>query len=78
MSNNIVHKIISAVCILALLFCFTACGNTNNTADDTKSATSDTAPLLKDPDNMPVVTLSADIDWQSLYYERLRSLDSKA
>jgi len=23
------------------------------------------------------VTLSADIDWQSLYYERLRSLDSK-
>lgn len=78
MSNNIVHKIISAVCILALLFCFTACGNTNNTADGTETATSDSAaPTLKDPDNMPEVTLSADIDWQSLYYERLRSLDSK-
>ena len=78
MSYNIVHKILSAVCILALLFCLTACGNNKNTACDTETATSDTAPMLKDPDNMPVVTLSADIDWQSLYYERLRSLDSEA
>ena len=77
MSYHLFHKILSLICIAALLVTLTACGESNHPADETESATPDTAAVsLKDPDT-PTVTLSADTDWQSLYYEHLNAIDSK-
>ncbi len=81
MPHTLFQKILSVFCILALLFSFTACGKTNTsdtggvTPADTVSPDTDSPPL-KDPD-VPTVTLSADTDWQSLYYEHLNALDSE-
>ena len=75
MSYHLFHKILSLICIAALLVTLTACGESNHPADE--SATPDTAAVsFTDPDT-PTVTLSADTDWQSLYYEHLNAIDSK-
>lgn len=81
MSHQTLQKIISMVCIFALLLTLGACGRTDPSADKADPATSDTASpdtavSFTDPD-VPTVTLSADTDWQSLYYEHLRALDSE-
>ena len=81
MSHQTLQKIISTVCIFALLLTLGACGRTDPSADKADPATSDTASpdtavSFTDPD-VPTVTLSADTDWQSLYYEHLRALDSE-
>lgn len=81
MLHHLLQRILSLLCIAALLVTLTACGKTG-TSDTDGVATSDTAspdtasPTFKDPD-APTVTLSADTDWQSLYYEHLNALDNK-
>lgn len=79
MSHTLLQRILSAVCILILLFSCTACGKNGSVTDQatSDSASPDTAAVsFKDPDN-PTVTLSSETDWQSLYYEHLNAIDSK-
>ena len=77
MSTHLLHKILSLICIAALLVTLTACGKTAPAADETETATSDTAAVtFTDPDT-PTVTLGSETDWQSLYYEHLNAIDSK-
>lgn len=79
MSFYHLNKVFSAIVIIALLFTFTACRQTESTPDEADPATTDTAASVsfKDPDD-PIITLSAETDWQSLYYEYLRTRNNKS
>ena len=87
MQQTPIKRILSVICIAALLVCFTACKKTETPSNETTDATSDTAtPDTATPDTATLTSnakrttaaaLSADTDWESLYYEYLRSLDSE-
>ena len=92
MQQTPIKRILSVLCIAALLVCFTACKKAEIPSNETADATSDTAtpdsatPDTATPDTVTLTSnakrttaaaLSADTDWESLYYEYLRSLDSE-
>ena len=55
----------------------TYCGTVKATTDEaTSQPTEETVKLLLEKQDYPDVKLNSNIDWESLYYEHLRSLDS--
>ena len=89
-NNHILNRTIAAICLIVLMsLCVSGCGNNNaDTKNETQATVSNTATLdevtvqpttpvrlsLEEKDHT-TVKLDSDIDWESLYYEHLRSLD---